>query len=159
MIPATAGTKRVFVGIMQTALAGRLPFNGIRLAIAWAAFETNWGRTTGWLKGNNAYNISASRAWLAAKKPTVAGPDTEYDDKGNVKDITQAWRAYGSVSESVQDMLDFISDVRFGNARIKLQAGDTSFSDDLYHGKYFTLPPDAYRNGVASLLSEVNNYS
>lgn len=152
---ASKGTKMDFLQKLKSAIAASgaaFTPDGTLLCVAWAAYETNWGRTSGYTGGNNAFNVTAGSTW---KGPTVPGPDTEYDAQGNVKSITQAWRAYGSVTESVTDVLTLISQNRFGSAKSKLLSGDATFTDDLYAGKYFTLPPDKYRAGVALQLGTV----
>lgn len=147
------GTRGKFTGAMWEAIGDQLPSSGRALCVAWAGFETNWGTTTGYTKGRNAFNITAGSRW---RGETVPGPDTEYNAAGDVTRITQQWRAYQSLSASVADMLAFISEGRFGAARQKLAAGDPSFSDELYDGKYFTLPPDIYRAGVLKALAKLD---
>lgn len=154
MMPALDSTKTNFINAMLTAIGTQIPDTGKILTIAWAAFESDWGRTTGFLKANNPFNITAGSHWSG---DTVPGPDTEYDAQGKVKNITQAWRKYNNISDAVGDMVSFLTISNSNNkaGRDALFSGDIGFVQKLYAGKYFTLPPDKYQAGVQSTLSDV----
>lgn len=153
-LPALKGTKVDFYNKMRDAIGTLLPGAGLRLAIAWAAFESNWGRTTGFLKANNPWNITAGSHW---GKDTVPGPDTEIDAAGHSKDITQEWRKYGSLTEAVNDMIHFLDtgNVNYQGALPLLMNGSLDFVDKLKAGSYFTLQLDKYRAGVQKALDDL----
>lgn len=148
------GTKRDFIQAMRLAIGTQIPVPGLLLTIAWAAFESNWGRTTGFRLANNPWNITAGSKWTG---PVVPGPDTEYDNKGNVKNITQQWRKYNTIADAVGDMVTFltVTNSQYLAARDLLFKGDTSFTDSLAAGHYYTLPSGEYKAGVLSCLEDV----
>jgi flagellum-specific peptidoglycan hydrolase FlgJ len=148
-------TKRAFIKALADGIGNEMGIAGKRLAIAWAAYETNWGRTTGWLKGNNPWNISAGSKWTG---PTVEGKDTEVQKDGSVKDIVQKWRVYKDIPSAVEDMLSFIAQSQFGSAKSKLNLGDVTFTDELKKGSYYTLDAKKYQQGVKNAISEVTTY-
>lgn len=154
MMPALDATKNGFIKTMLAAIGTQIPNAGQLLTVAWAAFESDWGRTTGFLKANNPFNITAGSKWSG---DTVPGPDTEYDAQGKIKNITQAWRKYNNISDAVGDMVTFltISNTSNKEGRDLLFSGDISFVQKLYAGHYFTLPPDKYQAGVENTLSDV----
>jgi flagellum-specific peptidoglycan hydrolase FlgJ len=153
-LPATKGTKVDFINKMTAAIGNLIPAAGLKLAIAWAAFESNWGRTTGFLKANNPWNITAGSKWNG---PTVPGPDTEIDVSGHSKNITQEWRQYATLTEGVKDMLAFLDqgNVNYQGALPLLFNGDLGFVDKLKAGGYFTLQLDKYKDGVQKALGEI----
>lgn len=160
-MPATSGTKQGFIAAMKGAIGNLVPDAGLKLAIAWAAFESNWGRCTAYVQGNNPWNITAGSKWTGA---TVPGKDTEVDANGNTKNITQDWRKYASLAAGVLDWLGFLDGTASASpqnshymaALPKLMNGDVSFTDDLRAGGYYTLQADKYKAGVLASLDDVN---
>lgn len=126
------------------------------IIVAHGAFESGWGKGTGAKLGFNYFNITAGPAW---KGPVVQGPDTEYDKAGNVKNITQQFRKYGSDLEAVQDYLSFLSTQnggRYLTAYAALMRGDVDeFLGELYKAGYFTLPVDQYKKSMAGVIDSV----
>ncbi len=127
---------------------------GQQLITAHAAYESGWGSTTGYRKGNNLFNITRS---TRDPGPIVEGGDTEYDAAGNVKNITQRFRAYPSIEASITDYLQFIQQSRFGSSYDLLSNGDPTFVYPLRQGGYYTLPADQYYNTLVSVLARVKS--
>jgi len=144
---------------------------------AWAAHESGWGKTKQAQKAYNLWNITAGTAWLNAGKPVMDGTDTEYTPGSkDAKRITQKWRAYGSLEESVQDILSFLSNSSFSNYRQAYQqliAGDPTFVSTLGlfdrdsagvvrlnqppgTGSFYTLPKSEYQASMNKLIAEAD---
>lgn len=154
MMPALPGTKQTFVDSMKAAIGSQIPDPGIWLTIAWAAFESDWGRATGYVKANNPFNITAGSKWTG---PTVPGPDTEYDANGKVTNISQQWRSYPSLSDGIAGMIAFLSggNSHYSQGLSLLRQGDMGFVDAIRAGGYFTFPLDKYKSNVQSILSQI----
>lgn len=154
MMPALPSTKQTFVDSMKAAIGSLIPDSGVWLTIAWAAFESDWGRTTGFQQANNPFNITAGSHWTG---DTVPGPDTQYDSSGKVTNISQQWRKYGSLADGVAGMVSFLSNggTNYSKGLSLLKAGDIGFVDAIRAGGYFTFPLDKYRSNVQSILSQI----
>ena len=130
----TTGTKEDFIrGLMSAAAqadSSLTPRTRLLLAV-WAAHESGWGKTKQAKTAFNMWNITAGSAWLNAKKPVQAGNDTEYTPgSAEAKKIRQWWRKYGSLTESVSDMLSFLKNsgyVNYREAYQQLLRGDVNF--------------------------------
>ena len=150
-------TRQGFVDAVLSAVqnvAADTPIAGQQLITAHAAYESGWGSTAGYRKGNNLFNITAGSRWSG---PVVEGGDTEYDAAGNVKNITQRFRSYASLEASISDYLTFIQEGRFGASYDLLSAGDPTFVYPLRQGGYYTLPADQYYNTLVSVLARVKS--
>ena len=127
--------------------------NAGRLLAALAAHETGYGRTPAWRHGFNFGNVTAGTSWTGA---ILIGPDTEYDAAGNVRDISQRFRRYGSLSEAVSDWLvGVLNWRRERQERVadRLYAGDAEgFVRALSRAGYFTQPVDDYLAAVNAAL-------
>lgn len=121
-----------------------------------AAFESGWGKGTAAREGYNYFNITAGPQW---KGPIILGADTEYDAAGNVKNITQKFRKYGSDQEAIRDYLDFLSTQnggRYSKSYASLMAGNmTEFVAQLSAAGYYTLPVDQYQSQMAGAADSV----
>jgi hypothetical protein len=151
----TDSAKQQVVTDMQNAIGQSLPtMDAVELAIAWAAYESNWGSATGYSKANNPYNVTAGSKWTG---PTVAGGDTD-DSSGVSVPITQQWRQYASLADGVSDTYNLLQS---GNSNYKaafasLQQGDLGgMATALHSGGYFTQDPSTYSLGVQSCLNDV----
>lgn len=130
------------------------------MVLAHAAYESGWGKSTAAKDGNNLFNITAgsapSNAWWDGS--VVLGGDTEYDSAGNVRNITQKFRSYYSIDNSIGDYLQFLQGSRYSAAYGALVAGDpVSFVQDLRNGGYFTLPVAQYQTAFLSVLQRATN--
>lgn len=149
-----AGFAALVDGAIHAA-AAELTARTRELMVAHSAFETNWGHTTGYMRGNNLWNITAGSHW---KGRVVQGPDTEVDAQGRVKDIRQLWRVYPTLEAAVVDYLQFLTMPQYMPARLLLLDGDLKFIDALRLGGFFTLELPKYIAGVAAALTEVETF-
>lgn len=147
--------RRVWAAIVEatpnlgsTALATRVRV----MILAHAAYETGWGITTGYRLGNNLFNITRSASDAG---PVVSGPDTECDASGNCRPITQRFRAYGSLAESVRDYIAFLSASRYAASLKLLLAGDLGFAEALGKAGYYTLPIAKYVSSYRAMIDSV----
>jgi hypothetical protein len=153
----TDAAKQQVVTDMQNAIGQSLPtMDAVELAIAWAAYESNWGSSTGYSKANNPYNVTAGSKWTG---PTVKGGDTD-DSSGVSVPIFQDWRQYADLPSGVADTFNLLQN---GNSNFRaawsaLTQGDLSgLVTNLSAGKYFTQNPDTYQLGVTSCLNNVQS--
>ncbi len=136
------------------------------MVLAHAAYESGWGESKAFVKGNNLFNLTRTRGEIGA---VIEGSDTEYDSTGRMRLITQRFAAYISHRASVEHYLRFISHKRYQPALTQLLDGDTAFIATLRDGDgvpaksgekkggFFTLPLEKYRNGYLSTLRTVND--
>lgn len=151
-------TVAEFVSNVYGAIDSAAPSLGTKsklMVLAHAAYESGWGKATAAKEGNNLFNITAGSSWGG---PVVGGSDTEYDSAGNVKSITQRFRAYGSVEESVADYINFLQGSRYSAAYSALVNGDpVGFVRALSAAHYFTLPEAQYESAFLSVLQKATN--
>lgn len=178
----TNGTKTDFVRAILSAAARVDPTLSLRsraLLAAWAAHESGWGKATNQARtAFNLWNLTAGSGWLAANKPVLVGNDTEFTvGQPGSKKISQQWRAYGSLDESVADLLQFLSKSSYTNYRegyAKLVAGDEQFVSSLgvfergpdglvqrvdtrpNTAGFYTMPRSEYQRSTSKLASEVS---
>ena len=146
------------------------------LLAAWAAHESGWGKGTKQAQvAFNLWNVSAGSAWLNANKPVMSGKDTEFS-VGSIlaKKITQQWRVYGSLDESIADLLKFLQNgyLNYKEAYSALLAGDETFATSLGvfdktfgivtrvddragTAGFYTLPRSQYQAAISKLATEV----
>jgi hypothetical protein len=139
------GSKSGFLNAMGPVVSTHVASTqGQLLALAWLAWESNFGINTGYRKGNNPGNLTVGSGRVYGGDwdghSSVNGPDTAVS--GNtVTKITQAWRSYTSLQSGWDDTYAFIGQPQFGQAQAALEAGDASgFVNALAAGRYFTLP-------------------
>jgi len=151
----TPGSRADFVARMRNAVRN-LGFTGPGelLLVAHGAYESGWGNATAYRQGNNAFNITRG---ANDSGPTVTGGDTECDAAGNCRPITQRFRAYYNLEDSVADYLKFIQQPRFGSAYSLLAQGDPTFVYPLRQGGYYTQPADTYFSNIKSVLVRVQS--
>lgn len=89
--------------VYQTARSMGLPDAQARLAASQAALETGYGRS---VKGNNYFGIKAGSSWDGP----VQNFKTWEEVNGRRKNITDAFRAYDSKEESLQDWINLVTD-------------------------------------------------
>lgn len=158
MVPTLPMTKDSFLQAFYDAMGTQISKPGRKLAAAWSAFETNWGKTTGFLKGNNPFNITAGSHWTG---DVVPGPDTEVSSDGSVKKITQAWRSWPTLADGIGGSVTFLATggPHYSAGLAKLMAGDIGFVDEIRAGGFFTLQLDKYKAGVQAALDYANSAS
>lgn len=168
-------SKQDFVrGVMSAAASSpsSLSVSTRMLITAWGALESGWGKTRQAKLGFNLWNVSKG-GWTG---PTIPGADTEFapgDTKP--KAITQAWRQYGSVEASVNDLLNMLKTSRFVNYREAyedLVRGEPGFATRLgvfervngvitrvdtrpNTAGFYTLPRSEYQAHVSALYRDV----
>lgn len=154
--PWTTSDFVVNVGNAVIAAAPSLSLESTLMIVAHAAYESGWGKgAKAAREGNNLFNITAGRSWTG---PVVGGNDVEYDAAGNVKPITQRFRAYPSVEASIADYLAFLNSTQYRQAYQALLAADpAAFIQALSAAHYFTLPESQYEAGYRSVLQRVNS--
>lgn len=175
----TTGTKSDFVrGIIEAAqrVDDTLSLQSRLMLAAWAAHESGWGKGTKQVKVFNLWNLTAGSAWLSANKPIMPGNDTEFTPgAAGSKKITQNWRAYGSLDESVADLFQFLKNgyMNYKEALTKLVAGDPAFATSLGVNElaggviqrvdnrpgtagFYTAPRSGYQRGVDKLTTEAS---
>ncbi len=178
----TTSTKSDFVRAIMNAAARVSPGLSLRarsLIAAWAAHESGWGKATRQAREVfNYWNITAGGRWLQAGKPVMAGGDTEYAvGQSGAKKITQQWRAYGSIDESIADLLQFLSGsgyLNYREASAQLLGGDETFATTLgvfekapdgtmmrvenraNTAGYYTLDRSTYQRSMSKLATEVS---
>lgn len=157
--------KLQVIGDMQNAIGQSLPtVNAVQLAVAWAAYESNWGSATAYVKANNPFNVAVGSSKAGWTGPSVSGRDTD-DSTGISVPIVQQWRQYASLADGVSDCFNYIlkNGTWTGNANLKnawacLQQGDLSgFINYLHAGAYFTQDPSTYALGVQSCLDQIQS--
>lgn len=148
------GTRQEFMQLMRQAVRASLPGASPeteRLIIAHAAYESGWGKSSGWKNANNPFNLTALSG------PSIPGPDTECDANNNCKPITQKWAVFPSIAAGTVGYLKFIRAARYTDAYSRLINGDASFLDALSRGGYFTQPLSIYKTNFLSVLNRVAN--
>jgi hypothetical protein len=145
--------KAQFASDVRSAIGTNLPvMEGVDLATAWAAYESNWGKAAGYTKGNNPWNVTSGSHWTGA---TVSGPDTD-DSSGATVPITQQWRVYPDIVSAFVDLSQLLQsgNSHYQEAYKALQVGDLSgLISNLHDGGYFTQNPSTYQLGVSSALT------
>jgi len=126
-----------------------------QVVIAQAALETGWGqkiiKAENGTSSNNLFNIKADNRWAGDKVNT----ETLEFEQGAMVKKTAPFRAYQSLSESVNDYVDFLS----GNERYQdalQKSGDVEqFLQELQQAGYATDPQ--YANKIMATLRTVSN--
>jgi len=157
--PSLPATRKEFAQAVMAALSRVIPNapSATRILItAHAAFETGWGRTSGFVKGNNLFNITRLPTDPA---PIIMGPDSECPpgttDLSQCRKITQRFAAYPSIDASISHYLSFINRTKFGDAYSRLMAGRVDFVGPLGKGGYYTLPIPTYLSTIKSVFNQV----
>lgn len=172
-------TKTDFIrGIMSAAAQvdpSLSPTSRLLLA-SWGALESGWGKTKQAKQGFNIWNVSASKAWLEAKKPVLPGGDTEYvPGSTTAKKVSQLWRQYDSLPAAVENLLTLLKTSSFINYReayTDLVAGNPQFATRLgvfdrdangvvrrvdtraNTAGFYTLPRSEYQKHVSNLYRD-----
>jgi flagellum-specific peptidoglycan hydrolase FlgJ len=173
--------KQVFMSsLVKAALAVRpaMSLNARVLLTAWACHESGWGQSNPAKRAFNLWNVSKG-AWTG---PTLAGGDTEFTvgSKNPPKAITQQWRVYRSMEESVKDIFNFLENspgfVNYREAAAQLMAGDAQFATtlgvldrgpdgaiirvDTRKGTagFYTLPRKDYQKGVDDIVNMISGF-
>lgn len=169
-------TKEAFVRGIMSAAARVRPNMGVAsrgLLAAWAALESNWGKTRQAKLAFNLWNVGKG-SWTG---PTLPGGDLEYQPGSSAaKKITQDWRQYATIDAAVADLLNLIEKSRYTNYRegfADLMAGNPLFAtrlgvlDNDANGVkvrvdnradtagYYTEARSIYQRGVSKLWLEV----
>jgi flagellum-specific peptidoglycan hydrolase FlgJ len=154
--PWTTSDFVVNVGNAVISVAPNLSLEATLMVVAHAAYESGWGKgATAAKEGNNLFNITAGPKWAGL---VVGGNDVEYDANGNVKPITQRFRAYPGIEASIADYLAFLNTPKYATAYQALLAADpAAFIQALSAAHYFTLPEAQYEAGYRSVLQRVSS--
>lgn len=114
---------------------------GTLMVVAHAAYESGFGAAKAALS-NNLFNLTAGSTWHGA---VIEGGDLEYKPDGSMIRIIQRFRVYKTIRDGLLDYWTFIGKARYGKARERLLAGDsTGFITALADGAFFTLPRERY---------------
>ncbi len=81
------------------------------LTLAQAILESGWGKYS---IGNNLFGIKAGSGWTG-KTQNVA--TTEYDSNGRAYHITDTFRDYDSISDSIEDHAKLLTNSRYDSVR------------------------------------------
>jgi flagellum-specific peptidoglycan hydrolase FlgJ len=120
------------------------------ICIAQAALETGWGSSALMTKANAFFGIKATNSW---KGKVYSSKTKECYDGVNYTTITDAFRAYDSLEESVADYYDLIT----SNSRYKAAVNETDANKcitAIKTGGYATSP--TYIDNVMSIVNTNN---
>lgn len=133
-----------------------MAFSGVlaSLTIAQAILESGWGESGLTKKGNALFGIKASSSWKGKR----LNCKTFEFYSGNRVDIVDAFRAYDSWQESVNDHSNFVCGVRLGNNSLRYQAviGEKDYKKAchaIHKAGYATAP-----NYATSLIKIIEDY-
>ena len=154
--------KLTFTAQLYNSLRRYLDVQPALLATAMGVYESGTGTASPYKHGYNVFNITDGGYWSGKGREVweVEKADDEYDSAGNyVGKITQRWRVYKDLDESVDDYISFLSvqnGGRYKKAYAALQSADSyGFVYALYDARYFTLAPDKYLKNVQAVLNQV----
>jgi hypothetical protein len=125
------------------------------LLVAHSGLATGWGRNV-W--NHNVGVIRAGRDsgdWISSGKGYVRLSTREVIDGETVRQEGQAWRAYGSLEESVADLLHLLHASRYSGARAQLAAADEGWFRTLGQEGFYTQPFESHSRTYLSALSRV----
>jgi SOS response regulatory protein OraA/RecX len=120
------------------------------ICIAQSALETGWGKSKLMVKANAYFGIKAGKSW---KGKVYSSKTQECYDGVNYTTITDTFRAYDSVEQSVSDYFDLIT----GSSRYvgAVNNGDAlSTITAIKNGGYATSP--TYIQNVMSIVKQYN---
>lgn len=150
-------TNQQFVQLIDGAVRAELPQlvpASRLLVVAHACLESGWGHARAFLRGYNAFNLTAGPAWRGAEWTDVDG-DT---DGPTGKKITQVWRAYSSINDAVRDYWSFLgldqNGGRYTKARAQLESAEPNvgeFAALLWKAGYFTANPLTYAQDLTKI--------
>jgi flagellum-specific peptidoglycan hydrolase FlgJ len=120
------------------------------LVLALAAYESGYGVSSAYRLGRNSFNIVRG----SADVPSIDGPDQDCSS-GVCRPITQKFRSYASVDDSVADFLALMRTSRYRTAYSLLVAGDIGFAEALGSAGYYTLPISSYVANFRGVLAGV----
>lgn len=120
------------------------------ICIAQSALETGWGKSKLMVKANAYFGIKAGKSW---KGKVYSSKTQECYDGVNYTTITDTFRAYDSVEQSVSDYFDLITGLsRYAGA---VNNGDAlSTITAIKNGGYATSP-----NYIQNVMSIVKQYN
>jgi flagellar protein FlgJ len=126
-----------------------------QVVIAQAALETGWGQKiikddTG-TSSNNLFNIKADKRWAGDK---IQKETLEFEQGSMVKK-SAPFRAYQSLSESVNDYVNFLSDSDRYQGALQNSGDVEHFLHGLQEAGYATDPQ--YANKIMATLRTVSN--
>ncbi|REL30295.1 flagellar assembly peptidoglycan hydrolase FlgJ [Thalassotalea euphylliae] len=127
-----------------------------QVVIAQAALETGWGqkiiKNSDGTSSNNLFNIKADSRWTGEK----AQKDTLEFEQGSLVKKNEPFRVYNSISESVNDYVNFLSSgTRYQDALAKPDNVE-HFLLGLQKAGYATDPN--YANKILGTLKSVSNF-
>ena len=127
-----------------------------QVVIAQAALETGWGqkiiKNSDGTSSNNLFNIKADSRWTGEK----AQKDTLEFEQGSLVKKNEPFRVYNSISESVNDYVNFLSSgTRYQDALAKPDNVE-HFLQGLQKAGYATDPN--YANKILGTLKSVSNF-
>jgi hypothetical protein len=120
------------------------------ICIAQSALETGWGKSKLMVKANAYFGIKAGKSW---KGKVYSSKTQECYDGVNYTTITDTFRAYDSVEQSVSDYFDLITGLsRYAGA---VNNGDAlSTITAIKNGGYATSP--TYIQKIMSIVKQYN---
>lgn len=120
------------------------------ICIAQSALETGWGKSNLMVKANAYFGIKAGKSW---KGKVYSSKTQECYDGVNYTTITDTFRAYDSVEQSVSDYFDLITGLsRYKDAVNNSDALSTITA--IKNGGYATSP-----TYIQEIMSIVNQYN
>lgn len=120
------------------------------ICIAQSALETGWGKSKLMVKANAYFGIKAGKSW---KGKVYSSKTQECYDGVNYTTITDTFRAYDSVEQSVSDYFDLITGLsRYAGAVNNCDALSTITA--IKNGGYATAP--TYIQNVMSIVKQYN---
>jgi flagellum-specific peptidoglycan hydrolase FlgJ len=151
--PVTEDKRLKFVSDLWNAISRVWPESSTasrQLIISHSAYESGYGVGTAYRLGNNIANITKGSSNI----PSIDGPDTDCSS-GTCVPITQKFRAYATVDDSVSDYLAFLQSSRYANAYALLVAGDVGFARALGEAGYYTQAIETYVSNFRGVLAGV----
>lgn len=125
------------------------------LLIAWAAMESDWGKSKLAVNDNNFFGVKAGPTWIGQGSAYVSYSSKEY--QGTPQEITRVsnFRKYASPAASLLDLLHMLSitDI-FKGAFAKLSEGDyTGFFQAIDASGYSTAKN--YSDRIKNFLNDI----
>lgn len=120
------------------------------VCIAQSAIETGWGRSSIMTKANAYFGIKSGKNW---KGPVYSTKTREWYDNVNATNITDTFRAYNTLEDSIRDYFNLICEyARYNKACNTMSARDCI--QGIKDGGYSTYP--TYVNEVMTIINTYN---
>ena len=120
------------------------------VCIAQSAIETGWGKSSIMTKANAYFGIKSGRSWKGAVYSTKT---REWYDNVNATNITDTFRAYSTLEDSIKDYYNLICEYgRYNKACNTMDARECI--QGIKDGGYSTYP--TYVNEVMAIINTYN---